>query len=308
MNLKRLRNFVRIVDAGSITRAAAVIRVAQPALTMQVTQLEEELGARLLVRSARGVQPTQAGLVLYREARLLLRQAEQLPLLVKASTADLHGDVTIGFPTSLAPLLAPALADLMRLRHPKVRLRVTEGDSATLREFVLKGRLDMAVVNAFAASDELARRPLFRQRLALLVEAMAGDAIGPVPLAQALREALCLPGRGNPVREALEQFARPAGLPVEPQLEVNSLPTTLASVCLGLGPAITLWLPLDWSALSPRLLFRPLIEPEVAIEVSTCRATQSAWSQAADETHALLIELVAERISAGDWPGATPIP
>lgn len=304
MNLKRLRNFVRIVDAGSITRAAGLVGVAQPALTMQITQLEDEVGARLLVRSARGVQPTEAGMVLYREARFLLRQAEQLPLLVRASANDVHGEVSLGFPTSLAPLLAPPLVDLVRLRYAKIRLRIMEGDSATLREFVQKGRLDMAVINEFAPTQEMTRRFLFRQRLGLLVEVMAGQPTDPIPFAEALPQALCLPGRGNPVREAVEAQARLAGLVAAPEVEINSLPTTLASVCLGLGPAITLWLPLGWSALAPRLTFRPFSDAEMSIEVSLCRSSSGNWGQAADEVHALLAETVAERIAAGDWPGA----
>src|SRR5271155_5822066 len=79
MQLRHLRYFVRIVEAGSFSRAAATIHVAQPALSHQIAELEEELGVTLLHRSARGVRPTAAGETLYREAAAILQLMEQLP-------------------------------------------------------------------------------------------------------------------------------------------------------------------------------------------------------------------------------------
>jgi LysR family nitrogen assimilation transcriptional regulator len=78
MQLRHLCYFVKIVDAGSISRAATTIHVAQPALSQQIAELEEQLGLALLQRSARGVRPTKAGEVLYREAVSILKQVEQL--------------------------------------------------------------------------------------------------------------------------------------------------------------------------------------------------------------------------------------
>jgi DNA-binding transcriptional LysR family regulator len=84
MQLRHLRYFVRIVEAGSFSRAAATIHVAQPALSQQIAELEEELGVSLLHRSTRGVRPTAAGETLFREAAAILQQMEQLPGKVSA--------------------------------------------------------------------------------------------------------------------------------------------------------------------------------------------------------------------------------
>ena len=79
MQFRQLRYFVKIVEAGSFSRAAATIHVAQPALSQQIAELEERLGLKLLQRSARGVTPTAAGEVLFREASSILHQLDQLP-------------------------------------------------------------------------------------------------------------------------------------------------------------------------------------------------------------------------------------
>jgi LysR family nitrogen assimilation transcriptional regulator len=88
MQLRHLRYFVKIVEAGSFSRAASTIHVAQPALSQQIAELELKLGTSLLQRSARGVRPTAAGEVLYREASTILRLVEQLPGIVRSSGGE----------------------------------------------------------------------------------------------------------------------------------------------------------------------------------------------------------------------------
>ena len=86
MQFRQLRYFVKIVEAGSFSRAASVVHVAQPALSQQVAELEERLGVMLLQRSARGVLPTAAGEIFYKEASAILHQLDQLPSVVRSDT------------------------------------------------------------------------------------------------------------------------------------------------------------------------------------------------------------------------------
>src|ERR1700754_1214901 len=88
MQFRQLRYFVKIVEAGSFSRAATVVHVAQPALSQQVAELEERLGVTLLQRSARGVLPTAAGEILYKEASALLHQLDQLPGIVRSKDSE----------------------------------------------------------------------------------------------------------------------------------------------------------------------------------------------------------------------------
>src|ERR1700709_1661835 len=129
MQFRQLRYFVKIVEAGSFSRAAATIHVAQPALSQQIAELEERMGILLLQRSARGVRPTAAGEVLYKEASAILRQLEQLPGIVRSSSATPEGAVTIGIASSLAPALAGPFIESCRKALPKITLRFTDGTS-----------------------------------------------------------------------------------------------------------------------------------------------------------------------------------
>jgi DNA-binding transcriptional LysR family regulator len=126
LQLRHLRYFVGIVDAGSFSRAAAAIHVAQPALSQQIAELEEELGVALLQRHARGIGPTAAGEVLYREAVVILRQIEQLPGMVRSTGGEPDGVVALGMSSTLAATLGGPFIQACRERLPKVMVKFQE--------------------------------------------------------------------------------------------------------------------------------------------------------------------------------------
>src|ERR1700759_1887487 len=111
MQFRQLRYFVKIVEAGSFSRAASIVHVAQPALSQQVAELEERLGVALLQRSARGVRPTAAGEIFYREASAILRQLDQVPATARSDPDQPEGVVNLGLVSSLAPGLVGFLDD-----------------------------------------------------------------------------------------------------------------------------------------------------------------------------------------------------
>src|SRR5215207_7490249 len=121
VNLRRLKYFVKIVDIGSLTQAAEVLFIAQPALSQQLATLEGEVRQQLLVRTKRGVTPTEAGMVLYRHAQLILRQCDQAQSDMQAAGRGLSGSVSIGLaPGTVAAGLALPLLRLLRARHPGI--------------------------------------------------------------------------------------------------------------------------------------------------------------------------------------------
>ncbi|MDE2008352.1 MAG: LysR family transcriptional regulator, partial [Rhodospirillales bacterium] len=111
MNLRRLGYFVKIVDIGSLTQAADVLHIAQPALSQQLATLEGEVRQQLLVRTKRGVTPTEAGRTLYRHAQLILRQCAQARLEMHAASELVTGAVAVGLApgTAAAGLALPLL-------------------------------------------------------------------------------------------------------------------------------------------------------------------------------------------------------
>ena len=146
MDIRQLRYFLGIVEHGSLTRAAEVLRVAQPALSLHLKRLEEEFGCPLVHRTARGVIPTESGLRLALRAGILVEQMGSLKDEIRGLQAAPAGPAVIGIPTSLGPLLTVPLALAVRQRHPAIHLRVVEGLSGHMLEWVLSGSVDMALV------------------------------------------------------------------------------------------------------------------------------------------------------------------
>jgi LysR family nitrogen assimilation transcriptional regulator len=158
MELRQLRYFVAIVDHGSLSRAALVMHVAQPALTQQLRQLEQELGAQLLHRSAQGVLSTDAGKVFYEHAQAILKQVVDARSAVTQSTTRPSGSVTLGLPHSISGALALPLLMAVRAHYPEITLQLTEELSGNLAEQLKSGRINLAVLfddgqlGAFATS------------------------------------------------------------------------------------------------------------------------------------------------------------
>src|SRR6476661_9927545 len=147
MDTRKLAYFVKIVDSGSITKAAAALHVAQPALSQQVSALETELKQRLLIRSKQGVQPTAAGHTLYRHAQSILRLVAQARQDVAKSGAAPSGRVSIAIaPYSMASSLTPQIISEVARRYPDIVLHVTEIYGGVLSEAIKNGRLDMALI------------------------------------------------------------------------------------------------------------------------------------------------------------------
>src|SRR6185312_15066580 len=119
MDMRALRYFVGVARAGSFSRAAAELNVAQPALSRQIQKLERELRVRLLVRSGRGVQITAAGSTLPERAEILLGLMRQVPDAVRGSAPGAAGHVTLGVPPAAGLLIAPAIIPRFRASLPQ---------------------------------------------------------------------------------------------------------------------------------------------------------------------------------------------
>src|SRR6476620_9584102 len=109
MELKALRYFTAVVEAGSFSKAAAFLLIAQPALSRQVQKMEAEVGTKLLLRTGRGLQLTEAGVLMLERAQLILRQAAQAVEDVRMQGAGIHGVVTIGTSLATGSKIAPQL-------------------------------------------------------------------------------------------------------------------------------------------------------------------------------------------------------
>lgn len=157
MELRQLRYFVRIIETGSMGRAALDLDIGVSALSQQMARLENELAIRLLQRTSRGVMPTSAGLAFYSQAQLALRHADDAVL--AAREARLSGHVSVGMAPSTASVLGVPFIHAMRESYADVRLHLVESLSGNLRFCIRSLRLPAMI---FSRADVLSARPSIR--------------------------------------------------------------------------------------------------------------------------------------------------
>lgn len=174
MNLRTLRYFVAIADAGSFTAAAVAVSIAQPALTRQMRDLEAELGVSLFQRGARGVRLTQDGATLYESAGRMLAEAARVRLLLGGDGADQDTKVVLGVTPTLTRVLLPGVFERCHRHLAGVRLVVREAFTPQLLEGLERGLIDMAVVTNPAPNRQLALQPLLVEPFALIAPATFG--------------------------------------------------------------------------------------------------------------------------------------
>ncbi|WOB09506.1 LysR substrate-binding domain-containing protein [Piscinibacter gummiphilus] len=166
MELRQLRYFIRVVELGSMGRAAADLGVVTSALSQQISRLESELATRLLQRSPTGVVPTDAGVAFWRQAQLAVRHADEAAQ--AAQQQRLAGRVSVGLAPSTASVLALPLMQAMRERYPEIRLHLVESLSGNLSAMLNARQLDLAVLFETDAEQRFSVGPLLDEGLYLI--------------------------------------------------------------------------------------------------------------------------------------------
>lgn len=146
IKLAQIRQFVALAEEGSFHRAASLLNMAQPPLSVGIRKLEEELGAPLFVRGPRGVRLTPAGEVALSSARQTLHHIEEMRQAVRKAVVGERGRLRVGFVASATLELLPRLLIAYRAKYPQIELKLEESRTAELLEDVEQGRIDVAIV------------------------------------------------------------------------------------------------------------------------------------------------------------------
>jgi LysR family nitrogen assimilation transcriptional regulator len=308
METRRLKAFIRMVDTGSLTRAADALGIAQPALSQQVAALEADFGAQLLLRSRQGVVPTPAGRSLYRHAQIILKQLDQAHVEVGRASHEVSGLVRIGLPLTAAAMLSVPLLRAAYHRFPNITLDLADGlPGNLLNEFAVNGRVDIGLLPGNVAATGINVQPLLTERLALVAsaETALGATDGPIRLGELEGQPLILPNVGNRVRQAVDAGFAAIGLMPNVVAEMNSVYSLCAAAAANVGSAIVPYAGARSSG--QRLTVRLVIEPEIERPLYLATSNAAPMSAAAQVIHALIIEITADLIATGKWPGARMI-
>jgi LysR family hydrogen peroxide-inducible transcriptional activator len=234
VTLKQLRYFDALARHCHFGRAAEACAISQPALSMQIKEMEEALGGVLIERGARQVRLTSFGEKVAQRVRDILRSADDLGDFARASRDRLVGPLRIGMIPTIAPYLLPTvIANLARM-HPELDIHVRETLTPRLIEELAEGRLDTAIVALPVSEPSLAEVALFAENFLLV---RPGNEEGtPVPSRQTLREMrLLLLEEGHCFRDQALSFCNMQSSSPREVLDASSLSTLVQMVSAGIG-------------------------------------------------------------------------
>jgi LysR family hydrogen peroxide-inducible transcriptional activator len=234
ISMRHLRYFEALAHHGHFGRAAEACAISQPALSLQIKELEEILGAPLVERGTRQIRLTHLGAEFATRARLILRAVDELDDLARASQTPLAGRLRIGVIPTVAPYLLPAVMQRLAVRFPDLDLRPREAVTQRLVDDLMEGRLDAAIVALPVSEPSLTEYALFAEEFILVRP--ANEAGLPVPNPETLREMrLLLLEEGHCFREQAISFCRMSSSLPRDLMEGSSLTTLVQMVGAGIG-------------------------------------------------------------------------
>ncbi len=304
MDLRQLRYFVGIVQAGSLSRAAHQLHVAQSAISHHLASLESELDRQLVTRGPKGVLLTEAGSVLYRHAEAILRHLEFAKQDAMSGLDVPSGRVSFGFPGVLAPLLSYELFRRVRTVYPHILLHVSEASGSLLRERLINGRLDIALLYVGQAERGLAVEPLLSEEL---FYGTADPDPSPIAIADAVQRPLLLAASGSNSRNVAEEAFKKHGLTVTPVAEIDTISTLRRAIASGMGNSIMPWCALYDSEGKITLNCRRFADAKLVRPVALCFPGLGQRSPAIEAVALTLKSLVYELVDSGIWQGVSLI-
>lgn len=327
MDLRALRYFIAVLEAGSLSRAAASLYVAQPALTAQIKKLENELGTQLFERSHAGVTPTTAGMQLYHDARRLLSDAAALRERFQRPPNGLEGSVTLAIPSLLSSLLLGPVLMRLKERHPLVRVFVLDDLSLMVKKAMLDRRADVGIlvdtpVLEGMACEPLAEESIFlcgfdvggiaaplvkRPRKSVSGKAVARRGIGDIAFAKAAQLPLVLQSRRFNIRQQVEGAASNLGIELNVAYEHDSARVLRSLYQAGAGFTFTPGCALDASALTnEHWICARVTEPELKRSYTLATPANRAVDPVAQALIDVLREEIERMVGEGIWKAELP--
>jgi LysR family transcriptional regulator, transcriptional activator of the cysJI operon len=239
MDTRQLAAFCTVVELKSFSQAAERLGVTQPAVSLQIRSLEDRLGQQLLDRSGRRVEPTEAGLRLYRGAQRMLTLEQQLVEEVAGDQeGELRGELAIGAATGPGATVVPLLLCEFQRDNPDVRVELSISDTQTVVEAVARRELELGIVGATPRHRSVAYEPFFRDEVVLVCPPKHPFAGKTITVDDLKGETLIVMQEGAGVRQVIEDELRAMGIrlkDLDVRLELGLQESVKSAVEAGYG-------------------------------------------------------------------------
>lgn len=301
MDLRQLRYFVQIAEVGSFSGAAETLRIAQPSLSQQIRNLEDELGAELLSRHARGANLTELGRQFYDHAKRILSGVDRAKEVIQTRSSNPSGRISVGLPTSAARNLSLPLFRALAERQPNIVLHIVEAMSGYLDDFVQSGRIDVALLYDHHAHEHVAWTEMIAEDLMLFVPSDSALARQRgISFVNLFDLPLVLPGRPHVLRGVIERLAARLDF-VPTAVDCDSLPA-IANLVRSEG----------YCAIMPHFAFLeelrrgemaavPIIDPTPSWRLSVVVSRRTLNPRGSDAMATVLADVIGQMVETGVW-------
>ncbi|MCI4663004.1 MAG: LysR substrate-binding domain-containing protein [Neomegalonema sp.] len=312
MDLRQLKYFVAIAKHGSFSKAALYLRIAQPALSQHVRNMEEELGMPLFHRLSRGVTPTEAGERMLVKANAILSDFNALPDFVRGKEHAPAGPVHIGLPGTVSEILALPLIETALEAFPDVQIRVAEAMSGFVLEWLRRGEIDLAIIYSGANPAGVRTTPILNEQLHLFAApSLAPAHLRPgqeIGIDEATAHDLILPSVTHGLRDLVNEAASRAGETIKTSIETDSYRQIKHLAARGLGFAI-----LPENAIRPmldagELVSWPIRRADLGRQVYLAMSTERPLSSAARAIAQHSVNTIIALVEQGQWSAQLTAP
>ena len=300
MDIKQLRYFIAIVEQGSFSRAASILNVAQPALSIHLRNMEKALDTPLLLRGPQGVVATEAGMLLAGRARIILAELARTEEEIRSLGSEPAGEVRLGLPGTISGVISVPLITAARRKYPKVKINIAEAMSGFVSEWLMDGRVDLAVLYHDIRQKGVVSQLLLKEELVML-SSPAEKTIGSVELADISDLSMILPSPAHGLRRMLDHAARQVGVKLSAEIEIDSYRNIKSLVAYGAGHSILPFHAVAKEAAAGEISIRHFAAPHLWREAYLVNLNTRPLTRAAQAIADLLRDTVTDMLADGSW-------
>ena len=302
MDIKQLKTFICVAETGSLSAASDRLRLAQPALSRHIKLLEHEIGVQLFARHVRGMTLTEPGEKFLGRVSGLIRQLEQSVHDIRSNDEVVKGNVAIGLMPSVNTVFAVRLVERVRRELPKVTLRIVEGYSGHLIEWLQRGDLDISFLYGPAADLHLRCKELLYEDIALISPPGSLPELGPqIRIAEVEHLPLVLPSRPHGIRMLVDNAAAKSGVSLNIALRGDAFWVLKSLVVGGSYHAFIPLSAVTEEVKSGVLEARTFISPSIRRQLVLAMPPDRSNTKATDAVIKVLASEIATMIEEGVW-------
>ncbi|MXQ10759.1 LysR substrate-binding domain-containing protein [Microvirga makkahensis] len=313
MDIRQLRYFIAVVEQKSFTRAASLLNIAQPALSLHVRNMEAHLGTSLLLRSSKGVVPTETGEILLRNARIILDQLAIVEEEIRGQENDPAGEVRLGLPGTISQILSVPLIMAARTRYPRMKLRIAEAMSGFVLDWLREQRVDLAILYNKPDDAGISLTHVLDEELVFFGPAhpaRGNRAPDPAQRSLAFEDVaqfpLILPSQNHGLRDLIERHALARTLVLNSVIDIDSYASIKELVAVDYGYSILPFNAISKEVEAGSLRSWRIRDPNLTRGVHIAHAVSRPKIHAVAAIESLTHEVLRELVKSGRWAGVAP--